>query len=332
MANEFAVNSLGMLFIGFTLATWLFGANVGDLTTLQTYVYFQRYDDGFLLKVVVVIVFTVFTCWGIYMEIVQTPILPLQGNMQSTRGIYPYCPVWCHKLILTARVSQLESTAADVAIFIVQWYSTYLGQPNPVLTSSLAFWLEVYTKVHHLPPFFVLPKWFVLHSVLAKQMVDRVNSLYLAGKSLPLLNEVCFALALGLVTLTDIVITISLVGYLFDGKSSFGPTSQLLDGLILYCVQRGILTTVSHVIVVVLWFTLPTNWAWTLFQFSLGKVYTLTFITLLNRRESLKQVDHRMHEHFLPDLEMSNHVVPTTGGCENEKDEDKSESAVLSAI
>lgn len=30
MANELAVNSLGMLFIGFTLATWLFGANVSD--------------------------------------------------------------------------------------------------------------------------------------------------------------------------------------------------------------------------------------------------------------------------------------------------------------
>ena len=30
MANELAVNSLGMLFIGFALATWLFGANVSD--------------------------------------------------------------------------------------------------------------------------------------------------------------------------------------------------------------------------------------------------------------------------------------------------------------
>ncbi|KAG8216565.1 hypothetical protein J3R82DRAFT_6746 [Butyriboletus roseoflavus] len=98
-----------------------------------------------------------------------------------------------------------------------------------------------------------------------------ITSLYLAGSKLPLLNQVFVALALGLVTLTDIVITLSLIRYLYDSKASSRKTSSLLDSLIVYCAQRGILTTVSHLLVLVLWFTLPTEWTWTLFQFGLGK-------------------------------------------------------------
>lgn len=66
---------------------------------------------------------TIFTCWGMYLELVQTPILPLQGNMrvyvsfmirspqltsmirlQSTRGKYtPHLTeYWSHTLILTS--------------------------------------------------------------------------------------------------------------------------------------------------------------------------------------------------------------------------------------
>ncbi|KAF8552480.1 hypothetical protein OG21DRAFT_1486173 [Imleria badia] len=260
MANEFAVNSLGMLFIGFALATWFFGAN-----TLQTYVYFQRYDDGLLLKAVVIIVFisdmfnTIFNCWGIYMELVQTPILPLQGNMQSNGGNYA-CR-FIHKSILTSRFFSSNLPPRMLP------FSSCNGNR---ISGSTCLDADVQSK---------LLRSKRIPSVLAQQMVDRgdpltaasITSLYLVGKALPMANEVCIALALGLVTLTDVVITVTLVWYLFEGKSSLGPTSKLLDGLILYCVQRGILTTVSHVIVLVLWFALPTNWAWTLFQFSLGK-------------------------------------------------------------
>ncbi|KAG9311605.1 hypothetical protein JVU11DRAFT_7814 [Chiua virens] len=204
----------------------------------------------------------------------------------------------------------LESTASDVAIFIVQcFFAQTIYQ-----VSGRNKWVAGLIVVLALLGF---------ASGIALTGTT-ITTLYLAGKPLPLLNQLFVALALGMVTLTDIIITVSLIWYLYDGRSSSaGTTSHHLDGLILYCIQRGILTMVSHVLVVALWFALPTRWEWTLFQFSLGKVYTLTYLTLLNRRESMKD---RYHEQS--DLDVRLAVCPSD---RSHRTEVATESAVESA-
>ncbi|KIJ63749.1 hypothetical protein HYDPIDRAFT_29098 [Hydnomerulius pinastri MD-312] len=283
------VYSLGMVFFGYTLATWLFGVN-----TLQAYTYFQNYNDGLLMKLTVIAIFTLdvantaLNCWGIYLFIIPG------------FGEYPELNI---PLVL-------ETTVMDVSIFIVHCFFAqsvwHVSRHNRWLTSLIVMSATVAlgnglgeTLVYSMTELGSL-NYFAALSGLT------VNALR-SSMGIPSITTPLVTLGLGFVTFTDLTITIALVYYLHQGKSSIGPTSTLLDKLMLYSVRRGVLTTVTQVLVLALWFSLPSESTWALFQLSLGKIYTLTFIAILNRRDSLKRgtPPTSTPSAFMPNFQMS---------------------------
>ncbi|OBZ76870.1 hypothetical protein A0H81_02923 [Grifola frondosa] len=91
-------------------------------------------------------------------------------------------------------------------------------------------------------------------------------------------------LDLGIAAMCDIAITASLCYYFHYQKSGFKPTDTILDKLIVYTINRGIMTFVIQTLNMALFIGMPDNLIWGPFHMILSKVYTIAFLATLNRR------------------------------------------------
>ncbi|KAH7884230.1 hypothetical protein F5I97DRAFT_1887830 [Phlebopus sp. FC_14] len=236
-------STLGMEFVGFILAIWLFGIN-----TVQAYRYFQTYNDRLFLKLIVAadiiadVANTILTSWGLYIQ------------------------------------------------FVVNFGQAFDLNP-PLVAETIATFINI----------------FIVQCFLA-QSIFRVSN---RNKSLTVFIIILsiIELVVGLGAVTDLVITISLVIYLSRGNVNVSyPTSSILDRVITFIVQRGLLIMVNQVSLAVLYISMPGNWAWAIFQFGLSKVYTSTFLAMLNRREQLREMAANMdadHGQDMPEFLVS---------------------------
>ncbi|KAH9840603.1 uncharacterized protein C8Q71DRAFT_854481 [Rhodofomes roseus] len=88
-------------------------------------------------------------------------------------------------------------------------------------------------------------------------------------------------LATGVVA--DLLITISLVWHLHRRKSGFSETDSLVNRIILFTVQTGVLTTTWAIIDLALYLA-STRDTHLFFNFSLAKLYTILLMSSLNHR------------------------------------------------
>jgi len=93
--------------------------------------------------------------------------------------------------------------------------------------------------------------------------------------------------ALGSTMATDILLSMALSVLLHRGRSGIPRTDRMINTLILYTVNNGLLTSVCALLDVVVHATLPTTFAFLSFYFLLSKLYTNTFLATLNARRSL---------------------------------------------
>ncbi|KAH7882815.1 hypothetical protein F5I97DRAFT_1899787 [Phlebopus sp. FC_14] len=274
MDSTVLANTLGMEFVGFTLATWLFGVN-----TLQAYIYFQQYNDTLPLKLTAILAIildvanTAFGAWGIYLQIIpdfgKTPNTNIPLTLQSTIGIMSIFVVQCFLVQSIWRVSRRN-----------KWLTVFI-----VTLSMLGFAIGL---------------------VVSAQLIISLEISILETTS----SLVTITLGVALTTLSDVVITASLVGYLFHEKGSVTSASHLLERLISFAVQRGVLITLAQSLVVILTYAEPKTFAWALFQYSLGKIYTYTFFAILNRRDDLRRSTTVIESRITPQFPMPS--VPGT--------------------
>jgi len=90
---------------------------------------------------------------------------------------------------------------------------------------------------------------------------------------------------LGLSALTDILITYALTGYLLTHRTGFPRTDDIITRVVRMTVQTGLLTTLWTTINLILYLALPNNNLDLVFQFPLCKLYTNTFLSMLNARK-----------------------------------------------
>ncbi|KAH7886529.1 hypothetical protein F5I97DRAFT_1926801 [Phlebopus sp. FC_14] len=227
-------NTLGMEYIGFTLAMWLFGVN-----SAQAFAYFQTYSDPLFLKLTVIAVVildsanTALMCWGLYLQ-----IIPNLGK--STLNL---------PLVV-------ETMAIVLNAFIVECFLSQsifrISQKNKVLTASIIILAVVQLA-------------FALAACVQAIFFLRFPD-YHSGATI-----VIGTLSVGLAVLTDLVITASLVFYFIRGRSSIGPGSDVLSKLIVYALQRTVMITVPQILLVIFFLVMPDTSVWYIFQFVEGQ-------------------------------------------------------------
>ncbi|CDO77359.1 hypothetical protein BN946_scf184787.g8 [Trametes cinnabarina] len=95
----------------------------------------------------------------------------------------------------------------------------------------------------------------------------------------------------GCSSLCDILIASGLCYYLHTGRSGVKQSNKLIDKLMLYAIQRGVLTTVCQILHLATSLALPKSFIFMIFVLPEGKLYTNCFLATLNVRQSLTNPD-----------------------------------------
>ncbi|KIP07113.1 hypothetical protein PHLGIDRAFT_106054, partial [Phlebiopsis gigantea 11061_1 CR5-6] len=110
--------------------------------------------------------------------------------------------------------------------------------------------------------------------------------------------NIFFGLAKGFGALTDVMATTAMCILLTTSRTGFGRTDTLINTLIQYFAQRGLLVTLVQVIIMIVFFAAPHNVYWFSFHVNMTKLYANTFFSMLNGREEIHRErcgDGRIH-------------------------------------
>jgi len=88
--------------------------------------------------------------------------------------------------------------------------------------------------------------------------------------------------------LSDILIATALCFLLASNRSEFEDTNTIINKLIVYAINRCILTSAVAVIEVAIFVSLPNSFYSFAFDFIIGKLYANSFLATLNSRRSLR--------------------------------------------
>jgi len=120
-------------------------------------------------------------------------------------------------------------------------------------------------------------------SVAATEMI-RIHS-FEAFK--PLLWLVTLGLALS--STVDILITIVLCYKLRSRRTESISMNSVIDSMILYTFENGLLTCAATVLSMICWVTMPSNRIWMGVYFMIGKLYANSLLANLNTRKQLRE-------------------------------------------
>ncbi|KAG9225238.1 hypothetical protein CCMSSC00406_0007069 [Pleurotus cornucopiae] len=95
----------------------------------------------------------------------------------------------------------------------------------------------------------------------------------------------------------DILISISLVYYLNKWRSEIRRTENVIDGIIVYVVGVGVVTSAFSALVFITWLALPHQFLFMLFFSILSKLYVNSLLVTLNARASLRNKNNTESEY-----------------------------------
>ncbi|THU80499.1 hypothetical protein K435DRAFT_874328 [Dendrothele bispora CBS 962.96] len=110
--------------------------------------------------------------------------------------------------------------------------------------------------------------------------------------------------------LSDIITTIALSWSFFSSKTGIRRTDTLLKKLLQYTVTRGLFVSLMQTALVITFLVNPVKLWWTPFHLSMGKIYVLTMVAMLNTRKNLHT---KATVGIITDSEMGIQSEPTTG-------------------
>ncbi|KAJ7103760.1 hypothetical protein C8R44DRAFT_808080 [Mycena epipterygia] len=102
------------------------------------------------------------------------------------------------------------------------------------------------------------------------------------------LGQIGGSVELASTTLCDIAISVSLWYYLHKGRTGFASTEKMIDKLILYMVNLGLLTSVASLLTLILWLVMPTSFAFVSLTLIRSKLYCNAMLVTLNYRQTVR--------------------------------------------
>ncbi|KAI9064924.1 hypothetical protein FKP32DRAFT_1675196 [Trametes sanguinea] len=244
------------LIIGFAFSAVLYG-----ITVMQAYVYFRRYPkDVIWLKIFVAVLLvldtltTAFAGQGLHTYAVDDYEQPDKlGNL-----------TWS---LIT------ENYLSIVTAAIVEFYYAHclwiISRGNRPLTAIIAFLalVSLGTGTWIVADMFMAPG-LALYNSTAPRAVSSVCS--------------------GSRSVADVIISASLCYYLHTNKSGIKQSDVLTDKLMMYAVQRGLLTAVVQAFETITISAFPTSLVYLPVTLMLSKLYTNALLATLNVRNALK--------------------------------------------
>ncbi|KAI0788213.1 hypothetical protein C8Q74DRAFT_666507 [Fomes fomentarius] len=105
------------------------------------------------------------------------------------------------------------------------------------------------------------------------------------------------SVAFGFVLATDIILTTMIIMFLRNNRTGLKSTETLLNKLILYAVNTGLLTSTLGLLALVFdALRLPNNMVFLAVSMSNIQTYVLSVLTVLNSRTSLAKIANGVHE------------------------------------
>ncbi|KAK1233089.1 hypothetical protein PQX77_003729 [Marasmius sp. AFHP31] len=257
MAEEIDLgHTFGAMLIGAMISMGLYG-----ITTLQTYFYFRHYEsDDLEVKALVSSTWILDTLHVVFMGHSMYYYLITQYGQPSTlrTGIWSLYA----SLLLNIIVAFLSQTFFTRRIH-------YLC-PRPwkwIVTSVTAF----IVFAHFVFGIETAIQFFIIKEFDRLKEVDRIAVVPFGT----------FAV------LSDIIVAAALVILLKRSQTEFEDTQSLINKLIVYAINRCILTSVVAVIEIALFLAIPHSLYAFAFDFIIGKLYANSLLAHLNSRKSL---------------------------------------------
>ncbi|RDB25971.1 hypothetical protein Hypma_006515 [Hypsizygus marmoreus] len=257
MAQVDITQTFGAMFMGTLLTMAIYG-----ITTLQTYFYYMYYPkDGPRLKLLVAVIWildtlhTILMCHAMYHYLISgfgNPLALVQGT-------------W----------SLFASIAINVIMaFVVQCFFTkriYTLSPE-----RIKWWLSGPIGLSVFAHFF-----FGIETVVYFSIIKDFARLHEAN-FISVLPFAIFAI------LSDLLIAGALCLLLASNRSEFEDTNNIINSLIVYAINRCILTSAVAITEVVVFVAVPHSFYSFAFDFIIGKLYANSLLATLNSRRSLR--------------------------------------------
>lgn len=109
-----------------------------------------------------------------------------------------------------------------------------------------------------------------------------------------------FTLGLVASAMLDILVTASLCWYLSRSRSGIPSMNHVIDEIMLYTINNGILTCLCTVVSLTCWIRMPHNLVFLGIHFAICKLCANSFMATLNTRESLREKAHPSAERPCP--------------------------------
>ncbi|KAN0082794.1 hypothetical protein V8E55_008589 [Tylopilus felleus] len=257
-------NTLGAILIGA-----LFAAAFWGVTSVQTYIYYQRYpNDQLVLKLVVAVLWILDTFDAcLTSHIVYHYLVTNYMNPTSIA-----VPVW--SLIIHTTVTIITDVLVRCMFSKRVWG---LSERNIILTSvvwilslgDLIIGLIITVKA------FQLKSWTQLDVLAPLFYASFVTSF--AG---------------------DFYLSAVLCYYLLRSRTGFQRTDTLVNNLLAYIITTGLLTSVDAVLGIIFYAAMPKNYIFMAFYFNLAKLYINSYLALLNARQRLSKRDGPVSIHL----------------------------------
>lgn len=101
-----------------------------------------------------------------------------------------------------------------------------------------------------------------------------------------------FTTGLSISAVLDFLIALALIVYLQKSRTGWQAMDQVIDAIVLYTVENGLLTSIFAVLSLIFWCTMRHNLIFLAMHFAISKLYANSFLATLNARKTLQQRSH----------------------------------------
>ncbi|KAJ3781173.1 hypothetical protein GGU10DRAFT_367598 [Lentinula aff. detonsa] len=249
-------NTLGALFVGFTVACCVYG-----ILLSQIYTYLTHYPmDRSIYKLIVLLILTLET-------VDQALIGQIYyhygiSNFSNSLTLIEGAQTW--SFILQQTLGSVVGAIVKIAFALRVWR---FSQRN--------FWITGLIMILTL-------------GGLSLALVFTIKSFMLPDVFSVVKLRVLGTISLGVGVLTDIITASSLCYFLNKLRTGYRQSDSLVSTLIKYAINTGALTSVVSITTVILYNIMPNNLIFIGVFFILSKLYAISFMATLNTRRVIR--------------------------------------------
>ncbi|KAH7911126.1 hypothetical protein BJ138DRAFT_1151080 [Hygrophoropsis aurantiaca] len=291
-------NTYGALFIGFTIASVLFG-----LTNVQTFLYFQTHRGITFYKIAICYLWILD---AMHLAFIAHMIYHYLVNNYANPLVLPYI-VWSFQAHIVVDVLIIYA----VHLLYVQRLWILSRGRSKILPSIMTFIVVVGSSVA------ISLIWAVYQIHVFLDFIIIEWSAFLS------LSVTCFV---------DMSIAGSMCYLLYTARTGFVKTDTLISKLISYSLNSGVLTSLCSLCVIMIYAIMPKNFVFLGVDFLAAKLYVNAYLALSNARYYLSTNENRNFPRQADDHGVQINPAPYSERTLVSNDEMSMEAGLISTI